>query len=132
MTGKLLKRVIITVFVALAAVSCVGTSEQHVTFKSEDAVLVFGGKDIFNVTTEPDANESILITLSLSDQGIQRLTGLLSNKSNRKLSLVIGERTIIRDMPIEDVSLLHRIQLRAANQSVADTLLDSISQARKQ
>ena len=120
--------IISTVFIS----SCASTDKPPgVVFMSDDHTLVFGRRDIFNVNAVQEPGGTILVTLWLSDPGIKRLSTMLANTDDKRITLLVGGRVILKDKLIENVGHLHRIQMRAANSAVASSLVEDIRRAKQ-
>lgn len=116
-----------TVFVS----SCATTKPPGVVFISHDNTMVFGRRDIFNVEAVQESSGTILVTLWLSDPGIQRLSTVLARTEDKRITLLVGGRVILKDKLVENVSHLYRIQMRAANSAVASGLMADIKRAQQ-
>ena len=112
--------------------SCASTGKPPgVVFMSHDNTLVFGRRDIFNVNAVQEPSGTILVTLWLSDPGIKRLSTMLGNTDDKRITLLVGGRVILKDKLVENVGHLHRIQMRAANSAVASSLVEDIRRAQR-
>ena len=117
-----------TVFIS----SCASTGKPPgVVFISHDNTLVFGRRDIYNVNVADEAGGTVLVTLWLSDPGIKRLSTVLAKTEDKRITLLVGGRVILKDKLVENVSHLYRIQMRAANSTVASSLVADIKRAQQ-
>ena len=120
--------IISTMFIS----SCASTGKPPgVVFISDENKMVFGRRDIYNVNAVDEEGGTVLVTLWLSDPGIKRLSTALAKTENKTITLLVGGRVILKDKLVENVSHLYRIQMRAANSTVASDLIEDIRRAQQ-